>query len=324
MSVLNSIKQKAHRFLASTNLDLRNMAERQLILQAQAFAAANRSSRRLDGLHAVEFCAFSQWGEDGIISWLSAMLPDIPKTFVEFGVVDYLEANTRLLLQIENWRGLVMDGSEANIRAIGQQDISWRHDLTSKCAFIDRENINRLISEAGFAGDLGLLSIDIDGNDYWVWKAIDVVNPAIVVSEFNAVLGDLHELTVPYRADFDRTRAHYSNQYFGASIQALVGLAKEKGFTFVGTTSTGCNAFFVRNDLAPTILSALDGAWVFPSAVREGRCPEGNLSLASGSQRMQEIKDLPLVDLRTGELTKLASLTEIYSPEWLRRSKRLL
>jgi hypothetical protein len=323
VKLLRSLQSFKNRWNA-TFLHHELLLERNLLMSARLCGQANRQRATPLFLADVEFCAFSQWGEDGVISWLCGMLPDIPKTFVEFGVVDYREANTRLLIQLENWRGLVMDGSEANIHAIKQQDISWRHDLTARCAFIDSENINRQIADAGFQGDLGLLSIDIDGNDYWIWKAINSVNPVIVVSEYNAVLGDLHELTVPYRADFDRSRAHYSNQYFGASIQALVGLAKEKGYTFVGTTSTGCNAFFIRNDFAPTILSALDEAWAFPSAVREGRRPNGSLSLASGSQRMQEIKDLPLVDLRAGELTKLASLPEIYSPEWLRRSKRRL
>lgn len=297
------------------------MGERQLLLQAQLLASANRSTRHMSGLYQAEFCAFSQWGEDGVISWLCGMLPDIPKTFVEFGVVDYREANTRLLIQLENWRGLVMDGSADNIQAIKRQDISWRHDLTAKCAFIDSENINGLMTDAGFQGEIGLLSIDIDGNDYWVWKAIDAVSPVIVVSEYNAVLGDLLELTVPYRADFDRSRAHYSNQYFGASIRALASLAKSKGYTFVGTTSTGCNAFFVRNDFAPAIVSALDGTWAFPSAVREGRNPDGSLSLASGLERMKAIRDLPLVDTERDAVTKLSALPAIYSPEWLAGKK---
>ena len=297
------------------------LLERYLLLNALLQERANSQRTLPLNLCETEFSAFSQWGEDGIINWLVGMLPGIPRTFVEFGVVDYLEANTRLLLQMHNWRGLVMDGSEANVASIKQQDVSWRHDLTAKCAFIDCGNINRLMTESGFHGDIGLLSIDIDGNDYWVWKAIDAVSPVIVVSEYNAVLGNLHELTVPYRADFDRSRAHYSNQYFGASIKALTALAESKGYTFVGTTSTGCNAFFVRNDFAPIILAALDGIWAFPSAVREGRKPDGTLSLASGLQRADAIKELPLVDLRGSEQTTLAALGRIYSEEWAAGTK---
>ena len=321
MGFLSTIKRRLHRYLASANSEARNLAEKQLLLQALAAATRNRSRRHLGGLQETEFSAYSQWGEDGVINWLVGMLPEIPRTFVEFGVVDYLEANTRLLLKTENWRGLVMDGSEENIAAIKTQEVVWRHDLTAKRAFIDTDNINALIGEAGFRGELGLLSIDIDGNDYWVWKAITVVSPTIVVCEYNAVFGDMHELTVPYRRDFARNVAHYSNQYFGASIRALVALAKSMGFTFVGTTSTGCNAFFVRNDFAPAILSALDGTWAFPSAVREGRKPDGSLSLASGSQRMEVIRELPLLDLRKNETTKISALPELYSREWLAGTK---
>lgn len=309
---LQSIKAR----WASTLLHHEFLLEKNLLLNAKLHEQANGRRSLPLSLRDLEFSAYSQWGEDGIISWLVDKLPRIPRTFVEFGVVDYLEANTRLLLQMRNWRGLVMDGSEANVASIKQQEVSWRHDLTAKCAFIDCGNINHLMTESGFQGDIGLLSIDIDGNDYWVWKAIDAVSPVIVVCEYNAVLGNLHELTVPYRADFDRSRAHYSNQYFGASIRALVGLARSKGYTFVGTTSTGCNAFFVRNDFAPIILRALDDVWAFPSAVREGRRPDGTLSLASGLQRADVIKELPLVDLRSDAITTLAALGSIYSEEW--------
>jgi hypothetical protein len=293
------------------------MAERQLLLQAREAAITNRGFARLDGLHAAEFCAFSQWGEDGIIDWLVGRLPEIPGTFVEFGVEDYRESNTRLLLLMRNWRGLVLDGSPANISEIRSQELYWRHDLTARHAFVDRDNINTLIAEAGFGGPLGLLSVDIDGNDYWVWQAVDAVSPVIVVCEYNAVLGDRHPLTVPYRADFQRTSAHYSNLYFGASIKALILLGRNKGYTFVGTTSTGCNAFFVRNDFAPQVLSALDGIWAFPSAVREARGADGSLQFTGGRARQDVIANLPLVNVEKNADTRLGACTDAFSQEWL-------
>jgi hypothetical protein len=271
---------------------------------------------RLDGLHSVEFCALSQWGEDGIIDWLIGRLPGISRSFVEFGVQDYREANTRLLIQSRNWRGLVLDGSADHVADIRRQNLYWRHDLTATCAFIDRDNINGLIKNAGFEGPLGLLSIDVDGNDYWLWDAIDVVSPAIVVCEYNAVLGDKHSLVVPYRADFQRGLAHYSDLYFGASIKALVTLSKRKGYEFVGTTSTGCNAFFLRRGLAPSVIGLLDHIWAFPSMVRESRSAEGNLTFVSGKARMALIDRLPLIDVEANAETTLAALKDIYSSDW--------
>lgn len=316
MGLVRMIKGKAQRWLQQSNTPLQRLLERQMIMQAQAMARANRDAAYLADFSDVEFSAFSQWGEDGIIDWLISRLPDIVKTFVEFGVEDYRESNTRLLLQMRNWRGLVMDGSEANIRDIRTQDIYWRYGLTAKCAFIDQDNINPLLQEEGMIGDIGLLSIDVDGNDYWIWQAIEVVSPAIVVSEYNASLGDLHSLSVPYLADFQRTRAHHSNLYFGASLPALIGLGKQKGYTYVGTTSTGCNAFFIRSDLASRIQDGLSGAWAYPSKVREARDEKGNLLFLNGAARSAQIAHLPFVNLNTGTQTCLAECGELYSDAW--------
>jgi hypothetical protein len=310
------IGKPLHRLLGAALAPLHWLAERQLVLQAQTVAKANRALPRLAGLHAAEFCAFSQWGEDGIVDWLVGRLPRISRSFVEFGVQDYRESNTRLLMQSHNWRGLVLDGSADHVADIKRQDIYWRHDLTATCGFIDRDNINGLMKQAGFEGPIGLLSIDVDGNDYWIWRAIDVVNPAIVVCEYNAVFGDRFALTVPYRADFQRSLAHASNLYFGASIKALVTLANLNGYDFVGTTSTGCNAFFVRRELAPSVLDALDAVWAFPSAVREARDGEGRLTFVGGRARKEIVEQLPLINLETGAATTLAACGEIYSPQW--------
>ncbi|HOC60472.1 MAG TPA: hypothetical protein PKN70_11000 [Smithellaceae bacterium] len=306
------------RFIQRLLGSLERTLETQSVLQCLQAAKVNRGLMRLRELADTEFRGFSQWGEDGIIDWLIERLPGLPRTFVEFGVENYRESNTRLLLFLRNWRGLVMDGTAECISDIQRQDIYWRYELTAKCAFIDRDNVNELIETAGFRGDIGLLSIDIDGNDYWVWQAITVVSPVIVVCEYNAVFGDRFQLTVPYRADFQRTHAHHSNLYFGGSLPAIVKLGEEKGYTFVGTTSAGCNAFFIRDDFAPKILSVLDNISAYPSFLRESLDLKGSLTFVGGAQRQKLIQDLPLVDLMTHRTTTLAECGEIDSPEWAR------
>ena len=317
MQIVNNMKKRLAARLRTIATQPERQQERQLILQALVASKMNRGLRRLKYLAEIEFCGFSQWGEDGIVDWLVERLPCFPRTFVEFGVEDYRESNTRLLMFLRNWRGLVMDGSAEHISDIQKQDIYWRYDLTAKCAFIDRDNINQLISEAGFVGDIGLLSVDIDGNDYWVWQAIDVVSPVIVVCEYNAVFGDKYQLSVPYQADFQRTRAHCSNLYFGASLPALEKLAKEKGYTFVGTTSTGCNAFFVRDDYAQKVVDSLDEISAFPSSVRESRDQNGVLTFHRGIERKNLIAHLPLVNIENDQTTTLANLGEVYSSKWM-------
>lgn len=315
MSVMSGLRRLLGR-RSKTFSGWPEVAERSLILQAHSHALVNRGRRELHSLRDAELSAFSQWGEDGIIDWLIERLPGIAPTFVEFGVGDYRESNTRLLLQTRNWRGAVIDGSVDHIADIRRQDIYWRHDLNAQCAFIDRDNINALIVNAGLTGDIGLLSIDVDGNDYWIWEAVTVVQPAIVICEYNAVFGDIAAVSVPYASDFVRSIAHFSHLYFGASLRAFVHLAAVKGYRFVGTVSSGCNAFFVRDDLAQTVLDALERIAAYPSSVREARDETGNLSFTGGLARARLVEHLPLIDVTHGHRITLADLPDIYSDDW--------
>jgi hypothetical protein len=255
-------------------------------------------------LREAEFAVFSQWGEDGILQWLLARVPIAEETFVEFGVENYTEANTRFLLAHLNWSGLVIDGSEAHIDAIKRQPIHWQHDLTAVHAFITRENINELIARR-FLGDIAVLSIDVDGNDYWIWEAIDVVSPRIVVCEYNSVFGCERAITVPYDPQFFRTAAHYSNLYFGASLPALCRLAERKGYVFAGCTRAGNDAFFVRRDVAGKVPALTANEGYVLSKVRESRDRDGKLSFVSGADRLKLIADCEVFDVDQGKVVPL-------------------
>ena len=206
--------------------------EKLLILNGRILSSQLQQEMVIDDFSSVEYSVHSQWGEDGIIDWLISRIPSLPRYFVEFGVENYIESNTRYLLQNRNWSGLIIDGSRNNISDIHNQPIMWRHDLTALSAFIDRSNINSLLNENIKSNGVGLLSIDIDGNDYWIWEKIDSINPGIVVCEYNALWGDIHSISVPYSPDFNRTNVHYSNLYYGSSIKALILLAKRKIILF--------------------------------------------------------------------------------------------
>ena len=291
-------------------------ADRTLFLQGQIAARGQAKNQRLNDLTEVEFRVYSQWGEDGIIEWLVAQV-DVPnRRFVEFGVEDFREANCRFLLRHRGWKGLVMDGSERNMEALKADPVYWQHDLTARAAFVTAENINGLIADAGFAGPLGLLSIDVDGNDYWVWKAIDCVEPAIVSCEYNSVFGDRRPLTIPYDPAFTRRAAHPSGLYWGTSISALMRLAEEKGYVFVGTNSAGMNAFFVKRGLAGPVLDKLEETKAHPSRFRESRDASGKLTFVGGTDRLRVIADLPVVNIATGDTIRLGEVDEPYSEAW--------
>ena len=307
------------------NFILRNyskeISDKNKVLIANNIISSKKTLNSIYDLGDVEFSCFSQWGEDGIINWLISKIPSIPKKFIEFGVENYQESNTRLLLYLHNWQGLVIDSSDDHIKDIKTQEISWRYQLNAVCSHITKDNINKLLQNNKMTSDIGLLSIDIDGNDYYVWQSIDIIKPVIVVVEFNAVLGDIHSITVPYKSDFFRQKAHYSNLYFGASLRALINLGKNKGYTFIGTNTNGVNAFFIRNDFASEITSLLSSVSAYPSMIREARGVDGNLMLLGGLDRFEIIKDCQFFNLLTKESTNIQKLGKIYSPQWQRGEK---
>jgi hypothetical protein len=259
-------------------------------------------------LAEAEFRVFSQWGDDGIIQYLIQHVPLPSATFVEFGVQDYNESNTRFLLLNDNWRGLIIDGSKEWMDGVRRSEIYWRYDLTAVDAFITRDNINTLISSAGFSGPLGILSVDIDGNDYWVWEAIDVVDPAIVIAEYNSVFGAKRAVSVPYDPAFRRSEAHSSYLFWGCSLRAHCHLAKRKGYVFVGCNSNGNNAYFVKASLAGQLKERTVEEGYVLSRFRESRDASGQLDFKAGADRLAAIADMVVADVETGALLKLRDL----------------
>lgn len=259
----------------------------------------------IKSLQETEFKVFSQWGDDGIIQYLVNYLDIDNKTFIEFGVEDYLESNTRFLLINNNWSGLIMDGSENHISKIKDDEMYWKYDLIAKSAFITAENINQLIVEEEINGRIGLLHIDIDGNDYWIWKALKVVEPIIMIVEYNSVFGYERAITIPYKDDFTRTSEHFSNLYAGSSILSLCDLAEEKGYAFVGCNSAGNNAYFVKNEFLKDMkpLTAKEG--YVESKFRESRSEDGKLSYLRSEKRLEIIKGLPVYNTRSNKIEKL-------------------
>ncbi|HEY0371775.1 MAG TPA: hypothetical protein VGD79_07220 [Thermoanaerobaculia bacterium] len=310
--LIRSLGDLRRRFLRPID----DLATRSLLLQGRLASFAVRDVAEVASLADVEFRVFSQWGDDGILDWLIERLEIPAQSFIEFGVEDYSEANTRFLLINRNWRGLVIDSSARHIARVAADPLSWRHDLQAKVAFITRDNIDALIREAGFAGEIGLLSIDIDGNDYWIWERIESVSPILCVCEYNAVFGDVAPVSVPYDETFDRTAAHRSNLYFGASIAALQSLASRKGYVCVGTNSSGNNAFFVRRDYASRLDGKVRSHAPWPSRLRESRDASGQLTYASGAKRFDLIADLPVVNVETGQTVALREIPEVYSAAW--------
>lgn len=197
-------------------------------------------------LEAYGYKVYSQNDEDGIIHEIFRRIGCTDKRFIEFGVQDGLESNTHCLLHY-GWGGMWIEGSEVFYHQIRKKfhSVIRSGQLKSLNEYVNRNNINRLFKENGFTGEIDLLSIDIDGNDYHIWKAITCLSPRVVIIEYNAKFPPDVEWVMPYNESYvwDGTDRH------GASLKALEQLGRQLGYSLIGTNITGVNAFFVRTDL---------------------------------------------------------------------------
>ena len=278
------------------------------ILMGRLLAELNESkfrTERFKSINDYEFKVFSQFGDDGILQFLINRVQPKQKTFIEFGVENYDESNTKFLLLNNNWKGLIFDGGKENIEYVKSQGYFWRHALNAEAHFITRENINQLILANGFQGEVGLLHIDLDGNDYWILESITAVVPDILVLEYNSVFGKEPAWTIPYQADFYRTKAHYSNLYWGASLKALNILANRKGYSFVGCNDAGNNAYFIKSDilreknLEYLVVNLSTG--FRDSYFRESRDQQSQLTFLSGTDRLKAIEGCTVFDVEKNE-----------------------
>jgi hypothetical protein len=220
----------------------------------------------LPALRDTEFRCFSQNGEDGLLLYLFALIGTTNRKVVEICAGDGIECNAANLIINHGWHGLLFDGNEEQVRR-GKEFYARCRDTfvappTLAAAWLTAENVNALVAEHGFAGDIDLLSLDIDGIDYWVWKALTVVRPRAVILECNGVWGPHLSVSVPYRPDF---RLDFSKQpyYCGASLAAFVKLGREKGYRLVGLQRLGFNALFLRSDTGADLFPELTPAECF-------------------------------------------------------------
>ncbi|HLP43844.1 MAG TPA: hypothetical protein VK145_01040 [Candidatus Nanoarchaeia archaeon] len=200
-----------------------------------------------------EFKVYSKHGNDGILAFLFSKIGVTNRTFVEVGVEQGRECNTANLALNFGWNGLMIDADDAwlnSARAFYKEKLGARSNKVKiATSFVTAENINQTIIENDISGEIDLLSIDIDSNDYFVWKNISIINPRVVVMEYNAAFG-LNSVTMKYDPKFHFQNTYKENPlYFGVSLPALAKLASSKGYALVACDSHGHDAFFVRKDV---------------------------------------------------------------------------
>lgn len=289
------VKRKIKQFLGLSTLatakleDFRQFSQveqRRLYLYYQELCA---SGKKLPNVADVGFRVFSQSDEDGILVYIFALIGTKHKTCVDIAFSEANWSNTANLICNLGWSGLLVCGSSFEAERSRQffakdsDTFLFPPDVVEK--WVTAENINDLLKENNVEEDVDLLSLDIDGVDYWVWKALTVVRPRVVVVEFQNMWGAERAVTVPYTPDFNRmTGVH---DFYGASLLAFVKLAKEKGYRLVASNKYGFNAFFVRNDIGLDVLPEIDPQ----------KCFENKHACMIQQKRRSLVQECPWVDV---------------------------
>ena len=260
------IAQIAHEIIASQNKFSRTSKEMQLNLCFN-YRRMLHQGMDLPKFDEVGFRVFSESDEDGILHYIFSLIGTSNKKLVDIGSAGISISNTANLLINHGWTGLLIEGNEERVklsRKFYQQSEETRNYPPKIInAWITRENINKLLTDNKMEGDIDLLSIDIDGIDYWVWKAMDVISPRVVVLEYQCIWGPDKSVTVPYSPDFKGGFIGQYGVYSGASLAAFVKLGREKGYRLVGCQRYGYNAFFIRNDVGTGIFPEIPAAECF-------------------------------------------------------------
>ena len=294
--MIGFIKYKIKNFL---NFNKRQLGEIQIELSKKKY-------NQISNIREAELKIFSQFGEDGIIDYLLYKLKLNSKIkFIEIGTGDYEEANTRFLCESRICSGLLIDKIK-DLKFVQKRDFFWKNDLYFCQKTITPSNISSVINSYGFKNDCNLLSIDIDGNDFWVLKNIELSHVDIVVAEYNPLFGSNLSLTVPQNENFDRNK--FKKIFYGASLTAIIELMESKGFMFVGANSACNNAFFINKNKKEFFLNLKVEELKEYTKFTFREIKENSYKENQISNLIDKIKDFEIYDLNKKKIFKIKDL----------------
>ena len=273
-----------------------------------------KNYKDINKLHDVDYKIFSQNGEDGILDYLLYQLKIEKPKFIEIGVGDYTESNTRFIFDRCSPKGAIIDCIDNFEERVKKKINLWRGELKIINNFVNSENINEIMKDTDCTTDLDIFSLDIDGIDYWILEKLPKDFSKIAVVEFNPIFGSSLKVSVPNKNNFERKKYHYSNLCFGMSLQAAIKIMDDKNFYFVGTNLLRNNAFFISKNYAKekyfNNLKINDIENSVDANFTESRDVDGNLNYLNHQKRINEILDCEVVDL-SNNLKSLAKLKDL-------------
>tara|TARA_A100001015_G_scaffold231373_1_gene261946 strand:+ start:1549 stop:2472 length:924 start_codon:yes stop_codon:yes gene_type:complete len=289
--------------------------EKNLISQAVLKIKSLRQNYKfVKNLRKAEFKIFSQNGEDGILDFLISSINIESIKFVEIGVGDYIECNTRLITKLYPFNGLVCDPNQNLLNNIESYKNEFRGNLKTYNDYVSDENIKKILEENDFIQNLNLFSLDIDGNDYYILNELPPGLSDIFVAEYNQNFGPDLEITIPKIKNFNRFKYHYSGLCYGVSLKSLIKLMKDKKYKFIGCNTHCCNAFFLKEDLIKKNQILIEPnnnlETYFNDYICDARSVSGELISLKIKDRLQIIKDCNVINLSNNkfENQKLSEL----------------
>ena len=293
-------------FIKILNKFFKNYFDKKLLMLGTSHILNMRKNyKNISNLNEVDFKVFSQNGEDGIIDYLLFSLQIEKPKFIEIGVGDYYESNTRFLFERSSGDGLIIDIIDNLQKRVEKNIRLWRGNLKILNRKIDSENILATLKEFNFFDNIDLFSIDVDGIDYWILEKMPKKFCKLIVAEYNPYFGSNLEISVPNDKNFDRSKYHHSNLCFGASLKSIINLLDRKGFVFLGTNLFKNNAFFVNSDFKDNLFLEIPNNNELNSftnaSFRESRDINNKLNFIDPKDILNEIKKCKVVDLSSSE-----------------------
>jgi len=276
--------------------------------------ASRANSSNFQDLWDAEVKVYSQWGEDGILDFLCEKLEISKPRVLEIGAGNFKECNSKFLAENRNASAYLVDGRTDLISSVNRDSLIWKTHLFAVNTWVSPNNIAKIYQDASMKlSGVDILSLDIDGNDYWVLDSCPLEELRVVVLEYNPLFGSEYPVTVPRDDKFVRREKHLSCLYYGASLMAFIELMNSRNFDFIGTNRVGNNAFFVKStELEKIGIRPRQELSVYTDwRIRETRDSTGKLSLKSGAERVSEIGYLPLVNLQNHEEMTVAEANRI-------------
>lgn len=306
-------------FISFFKLKKKNFSDKLFfILGLSQIFNSQKNYDKIKFLHQSEVKIFSQNGEDGIIDYIINRLGILIPNFIEIGVGDYRESNTRFIYCRYHPKGLIIDSENdlkkkvlMHLREKSSFFTLWKGELAILNTHVESENINLILAE-NCKFEVDIFSLDIDSIDYWILSELKPNLSKIFVVEYNSVFGPDLEITIPNLKNFIRKEYHYSCLCYGMSLKALIKLMDTKNYYFIGSNLLKNNAFFVSKDYSKEVyfpnLEVKNLDFYTDSNLRESRDKNGVLNYLKGKDKLMEIQNCKVINLKNNTLCPIRDL----------------